>query len=608
MIRTIGNQSNTSSTFLGTPPWWERAGKLRGESRSYEVTRREPCPVCGKHSWCLHGHGIAICHRTQEGAKATWSLGGGAGHVHDLDGRTDIMLAPRTPRKATKPKPSKDWASITQRACDEAQRPGSDHLERLAKQWGVGHWVIDALGIGWHGGTWATPEKNAAAEVVGISRRRPDGKKFMVAGSSRGLYFTAGWANGSGPICIVEGVSDAAALLNLGISVVGRSAASPGTSELDELAKLLEHTEEIIVVGENDQKPDGTWPGRDGAEHTARGLADRLGRPIGWCLCLDDAKDARAWVAMQDEDPLTVRRSWVEGLVPVMVQPKISRKSSYRRPNSFSIATLTAPPEKPQYSVASCERSATVVKRRSDGRMGKFIQVACRNLGCKSCRRTWTRYQIESFTWQFQTQQELFYLETPRSTWKSFYMRLRRANGGAVDYGAIEAEPGVMRVFCVVPMPGAERVSIPDAIRMMTDAVETLRPTKKPILRSRGWQIKEPKLAESEPVERQERVGESTAAESAPALTWKVVKKLPRGIKRSDLVAAMKSTGLEMPTRSGLSFVIPEGVSIDAIVGRVVKTIRQQGDVRAEQDIPCATVPDIGWARRERSSSDRGQF
>ena len=313
MLQQFDTRSNANQSFLGNDPWWKRAGKLRGEANSHEVTRRDPCPVCGKGTWCLHGFGIAICHRIEDGSVKTWNMAGGPGHIHDLEATPGYVRPTRPPRKTAKPKLPKDWATIAKRAYDAARRPGCTKLDELAEAWGVGRWVLDTMEIGWDGSTWTVPERDAAGEIIGISRRKPNGKKFMYAGSSRGLYFTAGWANGEGPIQVVEGASDVATMLQLGMAVVGRSAASPGPAELDELAKLLEtlpHDREIVIIGENDQKPDGRWPGRDGANHTARELAKRLGRPVGWCLTQDGAKDFRSWVAAQTENPAMVKLSW----------------------------------------------------------------------------------------------------------------------------------------------------------------------------------------------------------------------------------------------------------------------------------------------------------
>jgi hypothetical protein len=61
----------------------------------------------------------------------------------------------------------------------------------------------------------------------------------------------------------------------------------------------------ILVVGENDQRSDGTWPGRDGAVSTAGKLAETLERPIMWALTPGGAKDSREWLRKNCSDQNT---------------------------------------------------------------------------------------------------------------------------------------------------------------------------------------------------------------------------------------------------------------------------------------------------------------
>ena len=49
-------------------------------------------------------------------------------------------------------------------------------------------------------------------------------------------------------------------------------------------------------MGENDRKPDGSWPGRDGAIAVARGLARGLGRDVKHILPPAPFKDMRSYL------------------------------------------------------------------------------------------------------------------------------------------------------------------------------------------------------------------------------------------------------------------------------------------------------------------------
>src|SRR5206468_7219672 len=77
-----------------------------------------------------------------------------------------------------------------------------------------------------------------------------------------------------------------------------RSSCLPGQAELEQWALALADfsaERKISVFGENDRKPNGHWPGRQGALNTATELAKRLGRPVQWSLPPGEAKDLRAW-------------------------------------------------------------------------------------------------------------------------------------------------------------------------------------------------------------------------------------------------------------------------------------------------------------------------
>ena len=165
--------------------------------------------------------------------------------------------------------------------------------KQLAGQLGVSTASLVPLGVGWSDKdmAWTFPEHDHQRNIVGILRRYPDGEKKVFAGSRRGLYFPKNWLGIPGPIFVPEGVSDVAALLSHGLCAVGRPQCKGG---IDELAKLFANTERaIVILGENDQKPDGSWPGRDGAQEVAGKLAGLLGHEVRWALPPAGAKDVR---------------------------------------------------------------------------------------------------------------------------------------------------------------------------------------------------------------------------------------------------------------------------------------------------------------------------
>ncbi len=94
------------------------------------------------------------------------------------------------------------------------------------------------------------------------------------------------------PIIVVEGATDTAAVLGLGLVAVGRPSNIGGISDVTALLRGLP----VIVVGENDEKSDGAWPGKFGAEKTlaALGVVCSSARII---YPPANRKDIREWIA-----------------------------------------------------------------------------------------------------------------------------------------------------------------------------------------------------------------------------------------------------------------------------------------------------------------------
>ncbi|MDA0920755.1 MAG: hypothetical protein O2945_16915, partial [Planctomycetota bacterium] len=199
----------------------------------------------------------------------------------------------------------------------------------LAGKLGVEPTSLERLGVGWgqrerSQGCWTIPERDAVGNVIGVSTRLNSGKKKQIFGSHRGLTYSDDWRSGVGPILLVEGGSDTAALLSIGLSVIGRPSNYAGIDLLAELLCGVCDKREVIVVGENDRKVHGflkpavqkrhktdcgccsvCWPGKYGAIGTAEKLSELLCRKVGWCLAPDNAKDAREWLCVMRETAAT---------------------------------------------------------------------------------------------------------------------------------------------------------------------------------------------------------------------------------------------------------------------------------------------------------------
>jgi hypothetical protein len=130
------------------------------------------------------------------------------------------------------------------------------------------------------GPCWTFPEVDGNGRVVGINRRRRDSRKKAMDSGHRGLTVPDGWQEREGPVLLVEGPSDVLGATAMGLAAIGRPSNTGGVEHLTALLQGLPADRQVIVVGEWDPKPDGKWPGKDGAVKVAGELTEKLHRPV----------------------------------------------------------------------------------------------------------------------------------------------------------------------------------------------------------------------------------------------------------------------------------------------------------------------------------------
>jgi hypothetical protein len=280
------------------------------------VSRERPCLVCGKADWCTvtRDGGTLHCRRGQNlaapaGYRLSRKQGDDAARFVRDRGVDALAYDPAVYLplvvKAAPPSapPARDWLGLA----GEYQATSGVRVEELAGELGVVAGVLHGMGVGWNGGAWTIPARDAAGGVVGLATRFPDGSKRFVKDGRVGLFYVPGkWDQGDGPVFLVEGMSDTAALAGLGLAVIGRPSNTGGVGHLVEMLADWPEDRGIVVVGERDQKPDGDWPGRNGAVKTAERLADQLYRHVAWTLPPEPFKDSRALVRSgADADAVT---------------------------------------------------------------------------------------------------------------------------------------------------------------------------------------------------------------------------------------------------------------------------------------------------------------
>jgi hypothetical protein len=288
------------------------------KTKLFPVCPSQPCPVCnGDHKCSTGADGLILCGRT-------------TGHVDGFEYFGPAKKDPEfalyrsngdEPFKADHPAskddegPAIDWGQRAE-SYQHQTTESDEYFERLLISLGFPPGLfrpaffepLSLLGVGWDHKSecWTVPEKDSRGEVIGINRRYRDGKKKAYARGKRGLYYTglhlslsADHSQAAGPILLPEGFSDVLVLEALGIPSIGRPSNAGGVELLLEILAPLATDRPIIVVAENDQKANGSWPGRDGAIGTTNELVQGLGRPVSYAFPAE-AKDIRDWFLAQN--------------------------------------------------------------------------------------------------------------------------------------------------------------------------------------------------------------------------------------------------------------------------------------------------------------------
>ena len=216
------------------------------------VSKRRPCPVCGKADWCLYAGEpsnpeAAICARIESPKRC-----GAAGWLHLLrrDGPT---WSPRVRRiELSAAKIGAAALDCGKLAADfrAAVPPGA--LAQLAAALGVSVGSLRRLGVGWSAKhrAWAFPMQDAAGNVLGVRLRLPGSKKISVRGGKEGLFVPEN-IDPRGLLLVCEGPTDTAALLDVGFNAVGRPSCRGGVKLLVDLVQK-HRPSGVIIVSDGD--------------------------------------------------------------------------------------------------------------------------------------------------------------------------------------------------------------------------------------------------------------------------------------------------------------------------------------------------------------------
>lgn len=252
------------------------------------------CAICGKPDWCSFaecsdGSILWTCMRIQNDRPAK----SGYGWLHRADGTAYRMPPVRVIRPA-EPRLTPRQCLDLWRACKAATMAAQ--RERHAKQLGVSVKALESLGAVYsftHGG-WLWPMRNEYGTMTGLRVRTEAGDKWAVTGSTAGLFLTAGKAPVR--VYLVEGPTDCAAMLTVGLYAIGRHACL-GQEEMTARYLRRVGATECVIVADADE------PGQRGAEKLLAAL------PVPACVITPPAKDIRQAINNGMTAPM------IEGLV-----------------------------------------------------------------------------------------------------------------------------------------------------------------------------------------------------------------------------------------------------------------------------------------------------
>lgn len=222
-----------------------------------------PCPCCGKPDWCCVSKkgDVVICQRIESSVQY-----GQSGYLHRLTNTIEIKHLPAQSKR--KYKTTEEVAAKVSQFCYALSKWDR---ATLADELGVSENALLKLNVGnnMDAGCIAFPMQNEDFKFVGVRYRFPDGQKRSLKGGREGLFipYDIRPSRHVSVMYIVEGPTDTAALLSMGLDAIGRPNCTGGVKEIAHLADKFPYTRFVVVS-------DGDKPGKDGALKLARVLPE----------------------------------------------------------------------------------------------------------------------------------------------------------------------------------------------------------------------------------------------------------------------------------------------------------------------------------------------
>ena len=262
------------------------------------VSRSRACPICEKPNWCMvnDDNDSVVCARVESEVPFGNS---GAGWVHRLNGGVAGMSPQRTVQPA-KPAagPPPDFTDLHQR-CRKSLTPKL--FDALSEDLNITRGALSSIQVGWHSDllVYTFPMKDVSGRVIGMRLRARNGRKWAISGSRNGLFvpFTLPQTGKDGRVSriyVVEGPTDLAILIEIGLWGVGRPDNQSGRDMIVSLINKI-NPRDVVIIHDTDA------PGSPAEELTKRGaqsLSEVLrvqGRRV-YIIQPIREKDLRDWV------------------------------------------------------------------------------------------------------------------------------------------------------------------------------------------------------------------------------------------------------------------------------------------------------------------------
>jgi len=258
------------------------------------VSKKHPCIICGRSDWDTYTSdgNYACCMRIMDGAIRELKNGG---YLFRLTSNNKTSL----PRQEFKPLTEyKNFGPLVyENECKTSER----QLNVYAQTIQLPGWPLRLMRCGFYQGTIGFPMYDHTKKIIGIRLRTVNGQKWCIPGSKNGLFL----GDTTNPDMdleygfIVEGSTNVAALMSIGIKSVGRPS---NTAGLDMLIQYLKPTKRLLVIcRDNDTKPEALKNTLRGAWLLAKALILRKKQVK---MIVTPTKDSRDWVWAGKSAPL----------------------------------------------------------------------------------------------------------------------------------------------------------------------------------------------------------------------------------------------------------------------------------------------------------------